>query len=235
MKVINKFRAFREWYDVDERLSKAASRGSKRRDALAGSHGKPFSAFVGKQPELVQICLTKVSGILAQTLEPIKTADDYIGKVRGQLNGLKLLNEDIRSKRKETQAMRDRAQKSRKKADGAQAKLGQSRAQNPPSAEIPRLEEEYQKTVSQKQSDQDALEKREDQFKTEVREYKKQLFLSVLTALDEFASAKVTSAEGLSSIGPQLQQAGGEFPDFEDAGLDAIQQQLEALQADALE
>jgi hypothetical protein len=235
MKVINKFRSFSEWYDVDERLSKAESRGVKRRNALTGSQGKPFAAFVEKQAQPFQICLTKINGILAQKLEPVRAADESIWKVRGQLSGLKPLHDDIRSKRKTTEAMRDCAQKSNKRVAGAQAKLDQSREKNPGSPEIARLEEEYQRAVSQKQSDQEALEKREGALKTEVREYKKQLFLSVLTALDEFALARVTSAEGLSPIGTQLHRAGGELAEFRDTGLDTIQQQLEALQADPLE
>jgi hypothetical protein len=100
MRLIHKLSSFSEWYDVDGRLSDAIAQGAKHRAALANRQGKSFVSSANNQPELVQICLTKCNGILAQTQDPLKVSDESIGKVRQELGGLKLLDSDIRAKRK---------------------------------------------------------------------------------------------------------------------------------------
>jgi hypothetical protein len=233
--LINKLKPFSEWHDMDDRLSRASQQSLKKREGLASSQGRAFVGFVGKQPEVVQASLNRVNGILKQTQEPTKTADEVLPKVRSSLNRLRPLCEDIKAKRKATQALRERAQKSNKKVESAQSKLERLKLINPSSPEFSRLQEEADRAASQDQADRDALQTAEAKLAADEREYKKQLFLGLLTGLEEFGAAKSDAANQLIPIGAELAEAGNDIPEIDDPKITEIQTQLQALRDEPLE
>jgi hypothetical protein len=87
----------------------------------------------------------------------------------------------------------------------------------------PRLEDDHVRAVAQAQADQKAFERGETALAADEREYKKLFFLTVLSALEQFAAGRVAGAEGLALIATELHEAGGEMPELEDSGLDALQ------------
>jgi hypothetical protein len=233
--VINKLKPFSEWYDMDDQLARAIQHSIKKRECAVIVQGKPIIQFAGKQPEGVQSSLTQANELLKKANPPTKAADDLLPKTRSTLNRLRPLNEDIKTKRKATQVIRDRAEKSGKKTASASAKLEALKTRNPASPEVTKLNEEYNRALAQSSADQDALDKREALMKTEDREYKKELFLTILTALEEYATGKSEAVEGLISIGEELAGVGAEVPFFVDPGKDQLQSQLQALREEPLE
>jgi DNA repair ATPase RecN len=233
--LINKLKPFSEWHDMDDRLSRASQESLKKREVFASSQGRSFVGFVGKQPEAVQASLNRANGILKQTQEPTKSADDVVPKVRSSLNRLRPQQEDIKAKRKAVQALRERAQKSTKKAESTQSKLERLKLSNPASPEVTRLQEESERAASQDQSDHDTLEKAEAKLLGDEREYKKQLFLGLLTGLEEFGAAKLDAANQLVPIGSELAETGNGVPDIDDPRIGEIETQLQALRDEPLE
>jgi hypothetical protein len=233
--LINKFKTFSEWHDMDDRLSRANQQSIKKRDNFASSQGRAFVGFVGKQPEVIQSSLNRINGILKQSQEPTKVGDDIIPKVRSDLCCLRPLNEEIKVKRKATQLLRDRTHKSLKKAEAAQAKLESLKLRNPSSPEFPKVQDEADRAASQEQADRDIQEKRETQLENEEREYKKQLFLSLLRGIEELGRAKAETANQMIPIGEELIEAGNDIPDIEDPHLTDIQNQLQTLRDEPLD
>jgi hypothetical protein len=228
--LINKLRPFSEWHDMDDRLSRSGQEAIRKREAFITSQGRAFRSFLSIQPESIQPSVSRAQAVLARTQEPSKLADEVIPKVRNGLNQLRPLNEEIKSKRKLTQLIRDKAAKSTKKAGSASAKLEALQARNPASPDVVRLKDNADRAESQKQADNDALHQREAHIVIEEVEYKKKLFMAVLKALDDFVAAKGESATALVPIGEELEEVGGEIPFFEDPQVGQLRAQLEALE-----
>jgi hypothetical protein len=225
--LLNKLRPFSEWYDMDTRLTRVAQESTKKREAFIASQGRPFQSFLERQPEEVHAPLTRARRLLVQAQETTKVADEVIPRVRNGLNQLRPLSDDIKVKRKLTQAIRDRAAKSAKKAESAEQKL---EGVHPKAPEYPRVKDERDRVVSQKDADVEAVRQREAQLAGEEVDYKKRLFLAVLGALGEFTAAREGAARALVPMGEEIEQVGAEIPFFPDPGLEQLNLQLKALQ-----
>jgi chromosome segregation ATPase len=235
MSFFNRFRSFSEWHNMDDHLEASLKAGVKRRAAFEAAQGRPFNEFARKQPEAVQGELFKIDGVLKEAQQSSKIAEDVIPKVRSELNRLRALNDDIKNKRKETEAVRDRSSKSVKNSDRAEAKLEQARVRNPSSPEFTKAQDEFDVALRQKQADLTALEERESQLRNEEREYKKQLFLVVTTAIEVFVNARLTACAGIAPLGAKISEIGKEIPDFVDPMIEVIQTQLQTLRSEPIE
>jgi hypothetical protein len=233
--VINKLKTFSEWHDMDDRLAKALQHSVKKTEAMTASQGRSFAQFASKQPEEVQSSLTQANELIKRTQVSVKAGDDLIPKIRSSLNRMRPLNEDIKAKRKATQATRERADKSSKKSASTGAKLEALRTRNPAHPDVTKLQEEHNRALAQFQADQETFDKRAAQFATEQRDYKKELILVVLSALEDFANGKAESISGLVSIGEELAGVGAQVPFFTDTGKEQLQVQLQTLRDEPLE
>jgi DNA repair ATPase RecN len=233
--IINKLRSFSEWHDMDDRLSRPVAESIRKRESFISSQGHSFRSFLDIQPDSVQPSLLRAHSLLKRTEDAVKIADEAVPSLRNSLSQLRPLYDDIKQKRKVTQALRDRAAKSSKKADSAASKLDVLQTKNPASPEVTRLRDEADRAASQKQADAEAVRQREAQLVGEEVEYKKKLFIAVLNALDDFTAAKGSSAEALVPIGEDLDKAGAEIPFVGDPLLDNLRLQLAQLEKEPLD
>jgi hypothetical protein len=232
--LLNKLKPFSEWHDMDDRLSRAIHESGKRQEATATSQGRAFIGFVGRQPEVVQSSLNRINGLLKQAAAPFNTADDAIPKVRAALAPLRSLQDGIKAKRKSAQALRDKAAKSAKRAETAQARLEALKAKNPSSPEMTKLQSDAARAANQKDADSEALEKGETVAAADEREYKRAMFLAVIGALEQFGSARIAAGVELAPIGEELAEAGAGIPGIEDPRAVDVQSQLQALREESL-
>jgi hypothetical protein len=235
MSILNRLRSFPEWHDMDDRLQLSIDEGAERRIAFTGLQGKAFASFVGRQPGALQSSLIRIGNVLNQIEEPTRLGDDILPKMRTEIAPMRAFNDEIKMKRKLTQALRDRVPKTTAKCEALEAKLEAMRIRTPGSPDIARLAEELECAMSQKRGDIDTLDKREAQLATEERDYRKQIFLSVMTALEQFAEGRGRCAAALHKIGAQLVQVANELPFFDDPQADSLRAELETLRNEPFE
>jgi hypothetical protein len=233
--LLNKFRAFGEWNDMDDRLSHLVHESEKKRASFGLCIGRHFAPFVAKEPDPLQMSLNGIAGILNQTQSPVKDADEAFPKLRSALGGLRPLFEDIKRKRSVTQSLRDRAEKSRKRRDSLQSKVEILRARNPASPEVARAQAEYDGAVSQQEADDDTFLQRSEQQVADDKQYKKDLFLVVLNALELYATTMISGMEAFEPFGAQLVSAAQEIPEYEDSSRDLLRTQIQTLRSEPLE
>jgi hypothetical protein len=233
--LLNKFRAFGEWRDMDDRLSNLVHESEKKRASFGLCIGRHFVNFVSNEPDSLQPPLNRISGLLAQTQDPVKEADNAFPRMRSALGGLRPLFEDIKSKRRLTQSVQERAEKSRKRRESLQSKVEVLRAKNPASPEFARTQDEYDRAVSQQDADEDALRQRGDQQAVDDKQYKKDMFLVVLNALELFATTRISGMDALAPFGAQLVTAAQEIPEYEDSSRDVLQTQIQTLRSEPLD
>lgn len=229
MSFLNKLRAFGEWYEADSCLDDAITAASKKEKAFQNSQGKCFTDFAKDQSESVYDILIKLSSSHKEASEIMKPASDVLQKMKTELARLKVLNDDIRVKKKETDTFSDRAKSSTKKAEALQKKLETLRGKNPSSPDLTRVQEDYDVALGQQQTDTANAEQRQTQFNTESTEYKRQLFICILNTLELYANAKQSVTSRAASIGDQMADLGATIPEIDDPGLGIILTQLESL------
>jgi hypothetical protein len=235
MSLLNKLRSFPEWHDIDDRLGRSIQEGTKRRSAFTGLQGKAFASFVGRQPDAIQSTLIRIGNVLNLTQDPVRLGEDGLPKMRTEIAPIRPLNEEIKMKRKLTQGLRDRVPKTTKKCEALDAKLEAMRIRAPGSPDVARLRDELECALSQKRGDTETLARREAQLVIEERDYRKQIFLNLITAFEHFAEGRGRCGASLQTIGAQLVQAANEFPFFDDPQAEALRAELETLRNEPFE
>ncbi|OHS93913.1 hypothetical protein TRFO_39910 [Tritrichomonas foetus] len=234
--LFNKITQFPEYHNMDGALEDALRAQVKEKAEFDAAQGQAYSEFSRKQTnESVSEVLFKIDEQLKSVQDAQKASNEALPKVRSELTRLRPLNDEIRNKKKNRDAIKTRSEKSAKAADRAEAKLETLRVKNPSSPDFTRAQDDYDQCLRQKQADITALEEREAVLVTETKEYKKELFKVVIAALGQFVSAKQQSAASLVSIGDQISELGGQIPPYDDPSIEVLQTQLQAYRSEPLE
>lgn len=224
-----------DWHKMNAALENSVRSADKKRVKFEAGEGKPFTEFARKQPEVISDVLFRIDEKMKQSMAAQKQGTDAVPKLQSELMKLRPLNDDIRAKRKDTENLRQRAQKSTKAAEAANTKVSQLASRGTDNPDYLKAASQCEIATRQKETDIQVLEEREKRLVEEEREYKKQFFLTILNALGGYANDKGTSCASLVSIGDQLAVHGSEIPMVEDSGVEVLQTQLQALRSETLE
>jgi hypothetical protein len=149
-----------------------------------------------------------------------------------ELAKLRPLNDDIKAKRKDTQATRDRHTKSCRAVERAQQRMEVLRTKAPDSHQFMQAQAEFENCTKQRDVDATTLEERERTAVQEERQYKKQLWDVVLKAIELYADAKNTAAASLTTLGGQMRMQADAIGDFDDPQIETLLGQLQVLQSE---
>lgn len=223
------------WHEMDQALEAALKATAKKHKAFVSAQGNCYSEFTRKHQENVQEVLLRVSEAVKKVDEIIKQGDDVLPKVRSDLVQLKPLNDDIKAKRKAAKTLKEKADKSAAKVASCQKKLETLRMKNPSSPDCNRAENEYDLAVRTKESDEATSEQRQEQLLGEEKEYKKQFFLCILSALEEYAQARQSACNEVIASAKEVAQIGESIPFYDDPQIEGLQSQLQALRSETPE
>jgi hypothetical protein len=155
--------------------------------------------------------------------------------MRSELGNLRPLFDDIRIKRKQGQAVREKAEKATKAEQRAGARLEQLKDRDPTGIETAKAQQEFDQAVRQKGIDTTACEEREAQLVMEEKEYKRGVFLCILNTLEQYVNARSSACTNALSIADQIANLGDSFDFYEDPGVDLLRGQLQALRSEPIE
>lgn len=228
--MFNNLRSFPEWHDMDDSIGETLQHAQKHFALFGLAHGHCFSEFARKQPDQqVQDPLFRADEKVKQAEQFSKDSMDVLVDVRTELNQLRGLKDDIRAKRKNCAQIQEKAEKTIKAAQRAEAKLEQLRTSKPGSPEMQKAQDEYEVHIQQKQVDTANREERERQLEIEEKEYQKQTFSVILKALGMYATERVKSCEGIIQLCDDICLIGKEIRGYEDSGIEILQTQLQEL------
>ena len=231
-KQLNKLQTFTVWHDMDDELGKACSHSSKKDKTFESTFsGKSYTEFARKQDDSVQEILFRLRDLYVETGTSLKPASESLLKVRSELVKLKPLYDDIKSKRKNAQAVSDHLKKSIKTVEAAEKKLQTVRASKPGTPEFQRAENDLEIAIRQRDADKVADEERQALLVTEEKEYKKQLFLCVLNALEMYVEGKRSSMGAIMPAG-QLAATAITIPQYHDTSIDALRTRIQELRSE---
>ncbi|KAH0788416.1 hypothetical protein GPJ56_007671 [Histomonas meleagridis] len=234
--MFNSLRAFPEWHNMDNAIESSFIASGKKHNYFGLAHGKVFTEFARKQPDQqIQDPVFRADEKVRKVEQFSKDASDVIPKMRTELTKLRPLNEDIKSKRKNYQAIRDRANKTTKAEEKANAKLEQLRATKPGTPEMQKAQDEHDMCLKQKQIDVSKADEREALLAKEEKEYKKQLFLTVLDSLEMYSKAKVNACREMIKISNEIESIGKEIRNYDDSRIEMLQTQLQELKNEPVE
>lgn len=228
-------RTFPEWHDMDSALEDALHDCQKKRASFEQAQGNAFSEFTRKQPDCIAEALNRLDEKIKIAHESDNAADDALPKLRTELNKLRPLNDDIMTKRKARDSLKDKAEKSQKNVERLQVKMDQLKIRAPGTAECNKAEDEHEIACRTHQIDQQNYEEKEKAIIADEIEYKKQLFMVILNALGEYATAKGQSCASLVSLGDQIADMGQDIPTYDDPGIEILQTQLQGLRSESLD
>ena len=232
----NKLTSFPQWHEMDQSLEASLTAITKRQSHFAIAQGPAYAEFSRKLlNDSISEILLKIDEQLKALQEKVKEGTDVVPKVRSDLMKLRPLNDDIRNKKKNTAAAKDRAEKSSKNAERCEKKVELLRLKNPSSPDFARAQDEYDRAVKQKQNDATAAEEREALFQTEVKEYRKQLFQTVLQALAMYAQAKQASAQSMEPFGDEIAELAKTIPPYTDPTIESLEKQVEDIRNEPAE
>jgi hypothetical protein len=217
---------------MDDHLEYALRASVKKQAAFQEAQGKSFNEFARKQVETVQDPLFQLDGTLKQGQDAIKAADSVIVKMRSELGKLRPLNDDIKAKRKDTQATPDRHAKNCRAVERAQQKMELLRTKAPDSPQFMQAQAEFENCTRQRDVDAATLEERGRTAVQEERQYKKQLWDVVLKALELYADAKKAAAGSLTTLGGQMRMQADAIAEFDDPQIETLLGQLQVLQSE---
>jgi hypothetical protein len=220
---------------MDDHLEESLNLSIKKRTAFDEAQGRPFNEFARSQPESVQHELFRIDGLLKNAQQSYKGADDVIPRVRSELVRLRALFEDTKRKRKETDEIRDRSAKSTGVAQRAGERLEQVRVRNPGSGEFIKAQDAAGAADRQQQTDLSQLQEREAQLLIDEREYKKQMFTVILSAMEILIGPRIVSVDAAASFGDQIADSGRDIPEFFDPQIEVIRSELQTLRSEPLE
>lgn len=232
----DKLRAFPEYHQVDSSLESCLKEIVKKQSHFDQAQGNCYNEFARKQTnESISDILGHISDNLKALEEEAKKATETLPKIRTDLVKLRTLNDDIRAKRKDAHSKQDRAKKSASQAEKAEKKVETLRLKNPSSPEFSKAQDEYDRAVKQKQADATASEERDALLVTESKEYKKQLFQTILTALSQFATAQKEAADGMAPIGDKIKELAITIPTYTDPSIEVLQTKVQTLRSEPVE
>ena len=109
------------------------------------------------------------------------------------------------------------------------------RLKNPSSPDFTKAQDDYDRAVKQKQADATASEERDALLVTEAKEYKKQLFQTILTALSQFATAQKEASDGMAPIGDKIKELAITIPTYTDPSIEVLQTKVQTLRSEPVE
>ncbi|OHS98697.1 hypothetical protein TRFO_08672 [Tritrichomonas foetus] len=194
------------------------------------AQGSSYGDFARKQMnESIAEILLKIDEQLKSVQEKAKESSDSVPKLRSDLMKLRPLYDDMRAKKKNTEAAKERAKKAAQATEKAEKKVELLKIKNPSSPDCQKAQDEYDRAIKQKQADATAAEEREALLVTETKEYKKQVFQVILQALAQFASAKQSSSAAMSPFGEEISELAGTIPPYTDQSIEVLEKQVEEL------
>lgn len=234
--VTDKLRSFPEYHHVDSSLESCLKEVVKVQSHFDQSQGNSYNEFARKQTnESISDILGHISDNLKSLEEESKKATDALPKIRTDLVKLKTLNDDIKAKRKDTINKKDRAKKSANAAEKAEKKVEILRLKNPSSPDFSKAQDDYDRAVKQKQADATASEERDALLVTELKEYKKQLFQTILSALSQYATARKEASDGMAPIGDKIKELAITIPTYTDPSIEVLQTKVQTLRSEPVE
>lgn len=231
-KQLNKLQTFTVWHDMDDDLGSACNHASKKSKTFdATFSGKSYTEFTRKQDDSVQEVLFRLRDLYVEAGAGLKPAHESLLKVRSELVKLKPLHDDIKSKRKNAQSISDRLKKSIKTAETLEKKVQSLRASKPGSPDFQRAENDLEISVRQRDADKVADEERQALLVTEEKEYKKQLFLCILNALEMYVEGKRSSMGAIMPAG-QLAATAITIPEYRDSSIEALRTRIQEIRSE---
>ena len=228
--MFNSLRSYPEWHDMDDSIGEALQYAQKHYDYFGLAHGHCFTEFARKQPDQqVQDPLFRADEKVKQAEQYSKDSMDVLVDIRKELNELRGLKDDIKNKRKNCNQVKEKAEKTIKAAQKAEAKLEQLRTSKPGSPEMQKAQDEYEFHRQQKQIDTTKRDEREKQLVEEEKEYQKQTFSTILDVMNMYAKGKIKSCELTLQLCDDISLIGKEIRIYDDSGIEMLQTQLQEL------
>lgn len=229
-KMLNSLRSFPEWHKMDDKLENALHYSQKKFTAFEAAHNKPFTEFARKQPDQeIQEPLFRGNDKMKEVQEQMKACRDVVPKMRSELIALRPLNEDIKNKRKNYQQVKAKAEKADKAASKAEAKLEQLRKTKPSSPEEQKAQTEYDQCVQTKNACDQKLREREELLEKEEKEYKKQLILTIINAMQLYSTARIESCSEIARISSDIKDSGNCVSIYPDHKIEKLKTDIQNL------
>ncbi|KAH0787781.1 hypothetical protein GPJ56_008304 [Histomonas meleagridis] len=218
---------------MDRSLEIITTCSTKRYAAYESGHGKPLTEFIRKQPaQQIQEPVFHSEEKLKLAEQNYKEVGDKFVDIRCELAKIRSLNDGIKSNRKHTQQLEERAKKTTKAVEKAETKLGQLRSSKPGSPEMQKAQTEYDTLAEQKKTDIENFERRQAQLKEEEDEYRQNLSKLIIHSMDLYATKKIASCEYLIKLSDELEQCGNQISTYEDPKLERIRSRIESLKSE---
>lgn len=232
----SKFQSFPEWNYMNKTIDATVQSQQKGNSEANAALGKNFSEFAKKQPnESISDVIIHLEDELKKLQEKKASDSQNLVTIKADLSRLKILNDEIKSKRKNREQIKYRADKSTKAAEKAESRLNQYKNKNLDSPDAIKAQDDYDLASRQKQSDITALDERDALLMTEEKDYKKELFKVILSSLSQYVSSKSQIASSLVPLGTNITNLGSQIPPYTDESIETLQTELQAVRSEPIE
>ena len=235
MSFFNKMLSFTEWRDTVDQLDDAMKARKKYMENYNQSMETPYVEFVRKQPLEINDVLFRINDRQKQVCQQHKEELDAIHKLRADLEKLRPINDNIKSKRKQYEKIKEQSEKSAKVAEKADQKLNSLRASGTGTPEFKKAEDAAEVAHRQKETDQANYEEAERKIKVDNAEYKKRFFQELMSAIGQYASSRASLCDPQVSVGQDLSSNGHQIPNYNDSSVDKLKARLQSLRAEPIE
>ena len=235
MSFFNKMRSFPEWHDMADQLDTAIKSRKKYMENYNSSIGDSYVEFVRKQPLEINDILFRINDKQKPIIEYHKNELSAIQSLRNDIEKLRPINDDIRAKKKFHEKLIDQSERSQKASEKADQKAGNLRTSCPGTPDYQKAEDAAELARKQMETDKATLEDSERKMKFENAEYKKRLFLQLLSSISQYASARNNVCAPQADIGEELKENGKQVPNYNDSSVDKLKTRLQTLRAEPIE
>ena len=227
--LLNLFRSFPEWSQLDNALDKAFKCGQKAMKAYDVFSGPKFQEFARSNPESAAAVLLKANESFNQAKQFMKTSLDNIEAARKELLKLKTLNDGIKQKRKETEKAAEKAQKSERELQACERRVQAERARGAGSPAFLKAEERYRAATQQRDYDIDQRDKLAEKIQDDDTAYKHAVCETIVNAVKALIPAGVQNAASLVSVGDKIAEVSGEFTPCDDVTIESLRAEQQSL------
>jgi hypothetical protein len=193
--------------------------------------GSPFRSFAQAQIPPVASILTDIATKEQERIASLKQAVPADAAVKKEVRPLKPIHVDFREKQKRHAEITSRFDKAAKSTAAADDKYQKLRAKNPASPETRRLMNERDIAAAKRDAIGSEVATSETALSMNTVIYKKQVFESLLTALENFARARKEQAEAQAKSAAEIGTLGASIREHLEPVPESFRVELEQLRA----
>ena len=235
MSFFNKMRSFTEWHNMADQVDDAIKYRKKYMDNYNRSLGDSYVEFVRKQPLEINDILFRINDKQKPITQYQKSELGALQYLRNDLEKLRPIYDDMKAKRKFHEKLIDQSEKSQKACEKADQKVGNLRVSCPGSPEFKKAEDAADLARKQMETDKNTLAENEIKMKSENAEYKKRLFIQLLSSIGQYATHRNNVCSQQATIGDELKENGQQVPTYNDSSVDKLKTRLQTLRAEPIE